>query len=168
MAFWASWHPMPFCRLKIAALKMNDEKVGRIAQVPRAAFSFWERLSKKSECAASFPDCIFDEDLDAILSELKEIHSDLRLIPTDLIAVAGWVRLKCRYGCKAYGKLRRRTAFLRSTAMRCWSGSRSLSPPNRRPSRLATTSGTIGTSCKGPSTNWRERPSSAAATRPLA
>jgi len=44
------------------------------------------------------------DDIDAILSRLKEIHSDLALIDVRDIAVADWVALKCRYGCKAYGK----------------------------------------------------------------
>jgi len=45
-----------------------------------------------------------NEDVENLLSELKEIHQDLALITTDAIAVADWVRFKCRYGCRAYGK----------------------------------------------------------------
>lgn len=45
-----------------------------------------------------------DEDLDRLLSELKSVHSDLRPVSTDLVAVGEWVRLKCRYGCRAYGR----------------------------------------------------------------
>jgi predicted metal-binding protein len=44
------------------------------------------------------------KDLDILLADLKHIHSDFKLIPTDKIEVAEWVRWKCRYGCKAYGK----------------------------------------------------------------
>ncbi|GAB6265022.1 MAG: DUF2284 domain-containing protein [Methanothrix sp.] len=44
------------------------------------------------------------EDRDRILFELQSIHPDIRPISTDLIVVADWVRLKCRYGCRAYGK----------------------------------------------------------------
>ncbi|MBA7536156.1 hypothetical protein ES705_28418 [subsurface metagenome] len=41
---------------------------------------------------------------DTLLQELKDIHDDFKLIPADTIEVAGWVRWKCRYGCRAYGK----------------------------------------------------------------
>ncbi|MGB2727774.1 MAG: DUF2284 domain-containing protein [Halobacteriota archaeon] len=41
---------------------------------------------------------------DALLQELKDIHDDFKLIPADKIEVADWVRWKCRYGCRAYGK----------------------------------------------------------------
>lgn len=43
-------------------------------------------------------------DLDRLLSDLRIIHQDIKPISTDLIVVADWVRFKCRYGCKAYGK----------------------------------------------------------------
>lgn len=43
-------------------------------------------------------------DMDALISELKKVHQDLKLISTDIIVVADWVRFKCRYGCRAYGK----------------------------------------------------------------
>ncbi|RCV64620.1 putative metal-binding protein [Methanophagales archaeon] len=43
-------------------------------------------------------------ELDTLLQELGEIHADFRLIPTAEIAVAEWVRWKCEYGCRAYGK----------------------------------------------------------------
>ncbi|MGB4653562.1 DUF2284 domain-containing protein [Methanothrix sp.] len=45
-----------------------------------------------------------DVNLDCLLLELKEIHPDIFYISTDAIVVADWVRLKCRYGCRAYGK----------------------------------------------------------------
>ncbi|HPE63812.1 MAG TPA: DUF2284 domain-containing protein, partial [Methanothrix sp.] len=35
---------------------------------------------------------------------MKEVHPDLKLVSSEDVAVASWVRLKCRYGCKAYGK----------------------------------------------------------------
>jgi len=44
------------------------------------------------------------KDLDTLLADFKHIHSDFKLISTDKIEVAEWVRWKCRYGCKAYGK----------------------------------------------------------------
>jgi predicted metal-binding protein len=44
------------------------------------------------------------KDLDSLLSEMKIVHDDLRLIPTEIIVVADWVRLKCKYGCSNYGK----------------------------------------------------------------
>ena len=47
---------------------------------------------------------MMSKDLDSLLSELKTVHEDLRLIPTEIVVVADWVRLKCRYGCNAYGK----------------------------------------------------------------
>ncbi|MBN1761855.1 MAG: DUF2284 domain-containing protein [Methanomicrobia archaeon] len=43
-------------------------------------------------------------ELNTLLDELKHIHSDFKLIATDTIEVEEWVRWKCRYGCKAYGK----------------------------------------------------------------
>jgi predicted metal-binding protein len=45
-----------------------------------------------------------DKDLESILKDLQTIHQDLKLISTNLVVVAEWVRLKCRYGCRAYGK----------------------------------------------------------------
>jgi predicted metal-binding protein len=44
------------------------------------------------------------KNIDVLLSELSEIHQDLKLISADIIVVADWVRFKCRYGCRAYGK----------------------------------------------------------------
>jgi len=45
-----------------------------------------------------------EKNLDAILSELKLVHPDLKLISTDIVVISDWVRFKCRYGCRAYGK----------------------------------------------------------------
>ena len=45
-----------------------------------------------------------DKKLDSLISDLREIHQDIKPISTDAIVVADWVRLKCRYGCRAYGK----------------------------------------------------------------
>jgi predicted metal-binding protein len=44
-----------------------------------------------------------NKDLESLLLELKVVHEDLRLIPTEMIVVSDWVRLKCRYGCDNYG-----------------------------------------------------------------
>jgi len=44
-----------------------------------------------------------NRDLESLLSELKVVHEDLRHIPTEMIVVSDWVRLKCRYGCNNYG-----------------------------------------------------------------
>lgn len=44
------------------------------------------------------------KDLDSLLSDLRSIHQDIMPISTDTIVVADWVRFKCRYGCRAYGK----------------------------------------------------------------
>lgn len=49
------------------------------------------------------------KELNTLVSELRSIAldngaNDLRLISTDIIKTAAWVRLKCRYGCKAYGR----------------------------------------------------------------
>ena len=41
---------------------------------------------------------------EGIISELKAVHEDLRLIPAEIIVVSDWVRMKCRYGCDNYGK----------------------------------------------------------------
>ena len=45
-----------------------------------------------------------NKDLESLLSELKTVHEDLRLIPSEIIVVSDWVPLKCRYGCENYGK----------------------------------------------------------------
>jgi len=45
-----------------------------------------------------------NEHLKELLSELRRIHPELKLIPANLIVVGEWVRWKCRYGCRAYGK----------------------------------------------------------------
>lgn len=42
--------------------------------------------------------------LDTLLEELTRIHPEFELISADMIEVADWVRWKCRYGCKAFGK----------------------------------------------------------------
>lgn len=44
------------------------------------------------------------KDQESLLSEMKAVHEDLRLISTGIIVVADWVRLKCRYGCENYGR----------------------------------------------------------------
>jgi predicted metal-binding protein len=44
------------------------------------------------------------KDLEGLLSELKTVHEDLQPISPKIIVVAEWVRLKCKYGCKDYGK----------------------------------------------------------------
>jgi predicted metal-binding protein len=44
------------------------------------------------------------KDLDDLLLNLQSIHQDIKSISADKIVVADWVRLKCRYGCRAYGK----------------------------------------------------------------
>jgi predicted metal-binding protein len=41
---------------------------------------------------------------DRLLQDLKGIHNDFKLIPTKDIEIAEWVRWKCEYGCKAFGK----------------------------------------------------------------
>ena len=43
-------------------------------------------------------------DLNTLLPELRKIHSDFKQIAVDTIEVAEWVRWKCEYGCRAYGK----------------------------------------------------------------
>jgi predicted metal-binding protein len=45
-----------------------------------------------------------EEKLNELLSNLRQIHDDVKLISSDKIAVSDWVRLKCRFGCRAYGK----------------------------------------------------------------
>ncbi len=42
--------------------------------------------------------------LDTLIQELEGIHDDFKLIPVKDIEVAEWVRWKCEYGCKAFGK----------------------------------------------------------------
>ena len=44
------------------------------------------------------------KNFDTLLEELQKIHADFRPITPDKIEVAEWVRWKCKYGCKAYGK----------------------------------------------------------------
>lgn len=45
-----------------------------------------------------------DKGFNHLTTDLRAVHPDLKLISTDMIVVADWVRLKCRYGCPAYGK----------------------------------------------------------------
>jgi predicted metal-binding protein len=45
-----------------------------------------------------------NKDPESLLSEMKAVHEDLKLIPTEIIVVSDWVRLKCRYGCENFGK----------------------------------------------------------------
>ncbi len=45
-----------------------------------------------------------NKNLDDLISNLRSIHQDIKPISTDVIMVADWVRFKCRYGCRAYGK----------------------------------------------------------------
>jgi len=45
-----------------------------------------------------------NKNIDDLLSELKSINEDLYPISTEIIVVADWVRLKCKYGCENYGK----------------------------------------------------------------
>ena len=45
------------------------------------------------------------KELSTLIPELRQIAldsgaNDLRLIATDIIKTAAWVRLKCRYGCQ--------------------------------------------------------------------
>jgi predicted metal-binding protein len=47
---------------------------------------------------------MMSKDIESLLSEMKTVHEELRIIPTEIIVVADWVRLKCRYGCDNYGK----------------------------------------------------------------
>ena len=42
--------------------------------------------------------------IEDLFSRLLEVHPDLRMISSGNVVVANWVRLKCRYGCQAYGK----------------------------------------------------------------
>ncbi len=44
------------------------------------------------------------KDFDTLLEELACIHPDFKVISTDKVVVGDWVRWRCRYGCKAYGK----------------------------------------------------------------
>ncbi len=45
-----------------------------------------------------------NEDIEVVLKDLKTIYPDIKIISTKSVVVADWVRLKCRYGCSAYGK----------------------------------------------------------------
>ena len=45
-----------------------------------------------------------NKDPESLLSEMKAVHEDLKLIPTEIIVVSDWVRLKCRYGCDNFGR----------------------------------------------------------------
>lgn len=39
-----------------------------------------------------------------LIGELKKIHAEFKVIPVESIVVSEWVRWKCMFGCKAYGK----------------------------------------------------------------
>lgn len=42
--------------------------------------------------------------LEEFIDELRKIHSEFRVISTEIIVVSDWVRWKCMFGCKAFGK----------------------------------------------------------------
>ena len=49
------------------------------------------------------------KELNTLIPELRQIAldsgaSELQQIPAGIVKTAAWVRFKCRYGCKAYGK----------------------------------------------------------------
>jgi len=49
------------------------------------------------------------KELSTLIPELRQIAldsgaSELQQIPAGIVKTAAWVRFKCRYGCKAYGK----------------------------------------------------------------
>ncbi|MCJ7443784.1 MAG: DUF2284 domain-containing protein [Methanotrichaceae archaeon] len=43
-------------------------------------------------------------ELNELFIDLKQIHEDIKLISSEIIVVSDWVRLKCRFGCRAHGK----------------------------------------------------------------
>lgn len=43
-------------------------------------------------------------DLGEVLPGLKALHEDLTPISSGIVVVADWVRWKCRFGCRGYGK----------------------------------------------------------------
>lgn len=45
-----------------------------------------------------------EQNLSKLESELKKINSDFKKISPSDVSAANWVRWKCKYGCKAYGK----------------------------------------------------------------
>ncbi|RZN40594.1 MAG: DUF2284 domain-containing protein [Methanosarcinales archaeon] len=51
------------------------------------------------ELPASTKEVISMKELNTLIPELE-----LRQIPSGIVKTAAWVRFKCRYGCKAYGK----------------------------------------------------------------
>ncbi len=58
---------------------------------------------------ATIKEATWMKELNTLVPELREIAlasgaNDLRLISAGIVKTAAWVRLKCRYGCKAYGK----------------------------------------------------------------
>lgn len=62
--------------------------------------------------------------IDRFILDLRSIHPDIRLISTDAIVVADWVRLKCRYGCMPDTPRRRSNPirrWLSSSEWCCWS-----------------------------------------------
>ncbi len=42
--------------------------------------------------------------LEELVEEMRKIHSDFKVIDIERVVVAEWVRWKCTFGCKAYGK----------------------------------------------------------------
>ncbi len=42
--------------------------------------------------------------LENLMEELRKINPDFRVISTESIVVSEWVRWKCMFGCKAFGK----------------------------------------------------------------
>ena len=44
------------------------------------------------------------KEFNELLEDLRKIHADFRVISTEKVVVAEWVRWKCMFGCRAYGK----------------------------------------------------------------
>lgn len=44
------------------------------------------------------------KNLEGLIEELRKIHPDFKVISTESIVISEWVRWKCMFGCKAYGK----------------------------------------------------------------
>lgn len=44
------------------------------------------------------------KNFEELIEELRKIHADFKVISTDSIVISEWVRWKCTFGCKAYGK----------------------------------------------------------------
>jgi predicted metal-binding protein len=83
-----------YCPVQVSLPIINSIGQARIESHPNKFIAIVHRSA----------DDMADVNYERFLSSLKEIHQDISPIPANTVVVADWVRFKCMYGCKAYGR----------------------------------------------------------------